>query len=317
MGVSETSSTPVGNRRPNFDRSSVTLWATRGVWMVLPLLVGRGVLDAADGASSAVRATIEIGLWIAWFGGLVALLVPSTVSLTALRIIAVAAPVSAILAGLFFTWSILLVVAVVAGLLAAAVCLLPQIGDVMVNGSAYGSERRMALRPPMAVLVGPVQLAWLLVYGGAITGPLLVASGRGLSGAVASLAGVAAVLLGSRSLHQLSRRWMVFVPAGFVIHDYTSLAESLLFLRRTGPHLGLVPTEPGSTSDGDDTEDDVIDLSQGALGHPLFIEVDEALPVALRRSGTIDSQTATKFVFSPTLPGAALAEARLRAIRIG
>ena len=35
-----------------------------------------------------------------------------------------------------------------------------QSGEAFVDGSSYGDERRMPLRPPVAVLAGPVPLAW-------------------------------------------------------------------------------------------------------------------------------------------------------------
>ena len=72
---------------------------------------------------------------------------------------------------------------------------------------------------------------WVQVAGGA----LLVAAEQYLIGVPLLLVGLAASWRGAKSLHQLSRRWIVFVPAGFVIHDYWSLAESPLKVYRIEP----------------------------------------------------------------------------------
>ena len=283
------------------------LWPLRLLWLALPLTVGRAVVDALADRSSEVQAVAEIGLWLAWFVGLVASLAPSTVTLTILRIVApgsVAVIVAALAAGGEATswWIVGLGHAVVA----TFVVFMSATGDPMINGSAYGSERRMALRPPAAVLLGPVQAAWLAVAAGATVGPLLLAAKQWLLGVPLTVLGAAAVYFGARALHQLSRRWIVFVPAGFVIHDYLTLAESLLIQRRQKPRLGPAQADLGQH----------LDLSGGALGLALSVAIDEEVPVALRRNRTVESTTANQFVFTPSLPGQLLQEARARAITI-
>lgn len=283
------------------------LWPLRILWLVLPLTVGRAVVDAIADRSNAVQTVAEIGLWLAWFVGLVATLAPSTVTLTILRIVApasVAVTAAGFVAGDEAT--IWLIVGLGHALVATLISLMPMTGDPMINGSAYGSERRMALRPPAAVLLGPVQAAWLAIAAGATVGPLLLAAKQWIVGVPLTVIGAAAVYFGGRALHQLSRRWIVFVPAGFVIHDYLSLAESLLIQRRQKPRLGPADVELG----------DHLDLSGGALGLALSVAVDEELPVALRRNRTVESTTASQFVFTPSLPGQLLQEARARAITI-
>ena len=283
------------------------LWPLRLLWLALPLTVGQAVLDGITSRSSAVQAVAEIGLWLAWFVGLVATLAPSTVTLTILRIVApasVAVTVAAFIAsGEATNW---LVIGFGHAVVTTVVALMPMTGDPMINGSAYGSERRMALRPPAPVLLGPIQLAWLAVAAGATVGPLLLAAKQWVVGIPLTALGIAAVYFGGRALHQLSRRWIVFVPAGFVIHDYLSLAESLLIQRRQKPRLG--------PADADD--DDRLDLSGGALGLALSVSIDDEVPVALRRNRTVESTTASHFVFTPSLPGQLLQEARARAISI-
>src|SRR5919108_2540299 len=73
-------------------------WPARVTWIVLPLVAGPALGDALDGASRPVQLVASLGLWIGWAGVLVATLVPSTVSLTALRVAAPAAVVAALAA---------------------------------------------------------------------------------------------------------------------------------------------------------------------------------------------------------------------------
>lgn len=284
------------------------LWPLRALWILLPVSVGMAIIDSLSNRSDAVQNTAEVGLWLAWFVGLVATLAPSTVSLTIVRIIGPASVAITLLAVVAAAdrWTALLVIALGYSTVLTMVVLLPTTGDPMMNGSAYGSERRMALRPPAAIMLGPVQLVWLVVVAGALTGPLLLASGRVPLGLAAAAIGATAVYFGAKSLHQLSRRWIVFVPAGFVIHDYLSLAESILIQRRQKPTLG-----PATTN-----LPEHLDLSGGALGLALTVGFDDPVPVAVRKRSQVESTTVNRFVFTPSLPGQLLQEARVRAITI-
>ena len=55
------------------------------------------------------------------------------------------------------------------------------------------------------------------------------------------LVGWAVAVAGTHSLHQLTRRWVVLVPTGLVIHDAFTMPEPQLILRtmitRLGPAL--------------------------------------------------------------------------------
>jgi hypothetical protein len=178
----------------------------------------------------------------------------------------------------------------------------------MINGSAYGSERRMALRPPGFALVGPVQGAWLAVAAGLLSGPWLVAAGQWFAGLVAVAVGAVLVWAGVRVLHQLARRWIVFVPAGFVLHDHTLLVESVLMQRSTVAALGPA---------GDPLSEDATDLSGGAYGLALEVVLREPARFGLRVKREVRDISSSRLVFTPTLPGAVLTEARIRAVSIG
>lgn len=285
------------------------LWPARLGWFLLPVLCGFGISELLDARSDAVATTAEAGLWLGWFVGLVALLAPSTVALTVVRILAPAV-VLAVFAALVadgFDFSPATVGALGASAIVAIIIGSAWTGDQMVNGSAYGPERRMALRPPAALLLGPLQLVWLLVVAGVMTGPLLIAAGQLIVGIPVTVVGLAVAVLGGKSLHQLSRRWIVFVPAGFVLHDYFVLAESLLMTRKALSTLGPLPLDKG----------ELLDLTAGSPGVALLAELKEPTPLAIRAGrGNVESFPAQRIVFTPSLPGALVKEARIRGIKI-
>ena len=258
--------------------------------------------------SAAVATTAEVGLWAMWFAGLVALLAPSTVSLTVLRFVSPSLLASAIYGTIAHGVSTVGTTASIAATsLAFAAVLLPATGDPMVNGSSYGPERRLALRPPAALIFGPIQLTWLMMFGATAAGALMIAAKNYVVGGPLLVIGLLASWRGSQSLHQLSRRWIVFVPAGFVIHDSWALAESLLIQRREIATLGPAPLDKG----------ELLDLSGGAMGLALLVETKEKVPLALRAKNSVESFSAYRMVFTPTLPGQLLHEARVRGISIG
>ena len=261
--------------------------------------------DRPDGPALVV----EILLWIAWFGVLVALLAPSPRSLTAIRIAGPAAVGIAVIATVTDGFDASGILAIGYASLFCAVIFLPTFGDQMINGSAYGSERRMALRPIALVLLGPMQLAWLAVVAGLVAAPLLVLNERFLLAILAVIIGAGAVWAGTKILHQWSRRWIVFVPAGFVIHDPIHVVDAVLFRRNEVKALG--PAFDDASTGGR------VDMSGGALGLALEVELKQPTPITLRGRGELKNGTVSNVVFSPTLPGAMLSEARIRGLKIG
>jgi len=285
------------------------LWPLRVAWLGCAIGVGRPAIHAADQFDGSGPLIVETWLWGAWFIGVVAILVPAPASLTAIRLLS-SGSISVAVLGLVLTNNsrsdLWLALAVAIGV--TALSFQPVVGDLMVNGSAYGSERRMPLRPPGFALVGPVQVAWLLVMLGALSGPILMASGWLIAGIGASLVGLGAIWAGVRVLHQLARRWVVFVPAGFVIHDPVVLIESILLGRTKIVALG-----PASIP----LDDQATDLGRGARGLALAVRPKAPVEFAIRKPGVVESTTSSVLVFNPSLPGAVLKEARARAIPIG
>jgi hypothetical protein len=234
--------------------------------------------------------------------------VPRTTSLTVLRTaapVAVAVAVWAALAGerdavdlLAATWAaILLLAAFAAGT-----------GDTFANGSSYGDERRMLLRAPTPLLLGPIPLTWLATVSGPVAAPLLLAAELWVAGAVVVVVGAVLTYVGGRALHGLARRWVVFVPAGLVLHDTQALAEPVLFPRTSIARLGPAVDDGAAP----------LDLTLGALGLPLRLDLREPLMVGPRRGRVaLDLVEAQHVLFTPSRPGALLTEARRRRIPVG
>jgi hypothetical protein len=279
-------------------------WPARLSWLALPLLAGPALGDALAGASRPVQVVASVGLWAGWAVVLVATLVPSTVSLTLLRIAAPGAVVAALAAAVAGDTSGADVAALAGSLVAALAAFWPGTGDVFVDGSSYGDERRMPLRVPGPLLAGPLLLAWALVAAGLCAGPLLLAARQWAAGTAALVVGLPAAWLAARALHSLARRWLVFVPAGVVLHDPLTLAEPVLLRRADVRSFGPAPAGSGA-----------LDLTRGALGLALRIEVSPPASLVMVRAGrrgASEAANAPEVLVTPTRPGAAVAEARRR-----
>ncbi len=286
------------------------LWPLRILWALAPLAAGPAVAqrldDRRDAGADGAALAVEIVLWAAWFLVLVATLTPSPISLTAVRLAVPTVVVGALLLLLADGGGAALG-ALVWALVTAAIAFLPLVGDRMINGSAYGSERRMALRPPAYVLVGPVQLSWAFVAAGFLGTVALVLAERWVLAAIVAVVGGGLGWAGSRIVHQLARRWIVFVPAGFVLKDPMHLVDAVLLRRNQVAAVGpALATESGRT-----------DVSGGARGLALEVELKEPTPVSIRVGGEATNLEVTNIVFTPTLPGAMLSEARIRGLKIG
>ncbi len=277
-------------------------WPTRLTWLALPLVAGPAFGDALDGASRPVQVVSGVGLWGGWAAVLVATLVPATVTLTALRIAAPAAVAAAVAATVAGGPTAADAAAIGATLLAALAAFWPVTGEAFVDGSSYGDERRLPLRVPGPLVAGPLELVWAVVVAGVAAAPLLLAARQWVLGAVALVVGAVAVWWGVRVLHGLSRRWVVFVPAGMVVHDPLALVDPVLVPRAALRSLGPAPADS-----------DALDLTRGAFG--LALELRFADPVTLlvvRGRGRSDSVSADAVLVTPTRPGALLTEARAR-----
>jgi len=283
-------------------------WPARLTWLLLPLLVGPSLGDALDACSRAVQLTASTLAWGGWALVLVAVLLPRTVSLTALRTVAPLAVAVALWAGFAGERSAMDGLGVGWAALTVVAAFLPETGDAFVNGSSYGDERRMPLRVPGSLLLGPLQLTWAAAVAAPVGAPLLLAARQWVAGGALLVLGVPAAVISIRALHGLSRRWVVFVPAGLVLHDLHALTDPVLFPKARMRRLGPAPADPGEARD----------LTQGALGLALQLELGEDLDVAPRRpDGSLELEKVDRILFTPTRPGAVLREAASRGLPVG
>ncbi|MEE9413827.1 MAG: hypothetical protein V3V01_01000 [Acidimicrobiales bacterium] len=283
------------------------LWALRAAWAVMPLTAGAVFDEAFTGSGLPVRSGASIALWVIWSLTLIAMMVPRSETLTALRIVVPAAVPATVLAALSASSdgdldTALAALGVLTAVAAAVLALSSSIGETFIDGSSYGDERRMPLKVPGPLLLGPLPLAWLGTVAGLTAGPWLLLTRHWILGAVLSVLGFALAAVLIRALHVLTQRWVVFVPAGLVLHDGFALGEPVLFRRRSISSLGPALADSNAT-----------DLTSNAVGLALELTLDEPVDLTRAKRGEpATSEPLDDFLFSPSRPGAALAEAQAR-----
>ncbi|MEJ7764278.1 MAG: hypothetical protein WKF86_02170 [Acidimicrobiales bacterium] len=284
-------------------------WALRVTWVLLVPLTGPAFAAALSPTSELMRATTSAGLWVTWAATLLATLLLAPVTLTALRIVAPAAAVAAGWAAATGRPSTAAATtAVFATILAASFAFAPVVGHAFVNAPAYPNERRHLLRPPGALFLGPLPLAWAVAVA-APAGAVLLAAGRlWIAAAAALVLGGPAAVIASRSLHTLSSRWLVLVPAGVVVKDAMALADPVLLRRQV--IQALRPAPAGTDS---------LDLTLGAPGLALEILLTEKVPMTLvkQKERTSEPGASARLLITPTRPGAVLANAADRSLPVG
>ncbi len=215
----------------------------------------------ADEASRAVSVALIAWGWSLWTLTMIALLVPSPVSLTTMRCISPVAVVASIAAAS--------PVAVFGAVVACVVAFSALFADVMVQGGAYGEELRFALRTPVPQMA-PTVVAWAILTGCTIGGSLLLTARIFAAGVPLTLVGIVLCTRVPRLLHRHSRRWLVAVPAGIVVHDHIVLAETFMSPRSKVASIELV-REAGETAD----------FTGGVAGDRLAIYLREADKIVL------------------------------------
>lgn len=282
------------------------VWIFRAVWFLLPLTAGAALSTALDEASPAVRTTTLVVAWALWAIVTLASFAPHPLSLTGIRVVA---PLAIGLAVWPFTTAGVAGAAALfaAHALASALLAMHQLlGDRFADGASYGDERRMLLRPSAPIMLAGVPLAWVAVAA-VVPGVLLLAGQRWIAGSALAAIGVIGGPFAVRALHQLAKRWVVFVPTGFVLHDLAVLTEPVLFRRTAIERLGAAIAGTPAR-----------DLTNQAPGLQLECELTDAAPLGLvtGRTGSAELTDTRRFLFCPTRPGALLDEAERRGISV-
>ncbi len=288
-------------------RASPLTWITRALWLTLPLTLGDLLAGALDGRSDAVVVTGAVLSWGLWTATLLASLVLLPLTLLALRVMVPLALVAGVLAAIDTAPDLLGWIGLVSAAIALVTAMSADVGIDFVNGASYGDERRFPLRPPAALLLGPVPLVWASMALPLPAAALALAARQWVLGVVVGLLGAAALVWGTRVLSRLTARWCVFVPAGITIVDDMALVDPVLLRAEHVVRLGPAPVDTTAT-----------DLSVGATG--LILQVDLSVPVAVvpvvRRGGVTEATEVGSLLFAPSRPGALLAHAATRRIGV-
>jgi hypothetical protein len=289
------------------------LWLFRIVWVTLPGTIAPAVAYSLDTTSHPVQMVSAAAMWVGWFAVLLASFVPTAVSLTIVRLLAPFAILVAAIASFHQPrpGALATAAALAAGTAAFVLPLVGEIGARFIQGSAYGDERRFPLRPPLPLVVALLPGLWLFVAGLLVVGVLAVGAKNWLLGMPFVLAGGAAAVLFGRRCHRLARRFAVFVPAGFVLHDHLVCAATAMFRRSDVRAFGLAPFDKATMSGPDAPAD----LTGHAVGTGIVVTFANAETVVL--AGTLRTR-ATRAIhvrsgrIVPTRPGAFLQEAARR-----
>ncbi|MEX2627437.1 MAG: hypothetical protein WD225_11180 [Ilumatobacteraceae bacterium] len=283
-------------------------WALRLVWVGVAVAGSAAIDDAVIGRSDAVRVVATWGAAAGWIAGVVAMAVPAVASLTATRVVIPVgvgvALVAAVAGTTVLAGALFVALAGAAALLAGSA----ELGRAFVQASAYGDESRFPLRPPIGFAL-VAALAWCLWAAAIVAGPLLLAARSWIAGAVVTVLAVAATWMLARRWHLLSRRWLVLVPAGLVVHDPVVLGETLMLRRTEIAEIGLAPA---------DTE--ALDLTGPASGHAVEVRTVGTVTALFppdRERPTGRAVHLRAFLVAPSRPGRFLTDAAARRLPVG
>ncbi|MEI7548502.1 MAG: hypothetical protein WCK21_10665 [Actinomycetota bacterium] len=274
-----------------------SLWTLRVAVVALAALMGRALAVAAGGRTGTAGwvATIVWGAVVA--GLVVAVMVPSALGLTVVRLLVPTTIPSAAVAvalGAGGTWG---TAAVAIALVTTAVAFGAETGEAMVEGSAYGDERRLPLKVPAALLV-PIAFAWLLWCASGLAAVVLLGAREWVAGILLAIVATVLSMTLFRRFHQFSRRWLVVVPAGVVVHDQVVLGETVM-VQTTNVRLCRLALA--------DTQ--AADLTGPSAGHALEITVKEMVTGVFAATRTDPKGRAVhmqSFLVAPSRPGRAL-----------
>jgi hypothetical protein len=276
------------------------VWVTRVAWLVVALAGGSAVGEALSDHSRAVQVVGTAAAWAGWALGTVALAVPSVVTLTVARTVIPGSIVVAVVVIIDGGDPGAVIALLAPALIASALVATAEFGRCYIQASAYGDEMRFGLRPPIGYLAASV-VSWLATAMALVLAPPALAGRTWALGIPCAIVALLGLCLLPRRWHQLSRRWLVFVPAGIVVHDPVVLTETVMLPRRT--ITGVVLDDLGAA------RRTAADLTGPTPGLAVEIElVEPATAVLAPTAGQRDGLTihAGALVVAPTRPGSAV-----------
>jgi len=276
----------------------VVVWASRlsviATGLAVPLLN-----NALRQMSSLTGISSTVGIWLLWSIALLCTLVPSSSALTAIRLAlpTIFVIVSAVAVATGISSGVAAALAI--SLLASLLIFSGDIGDSFVQLAAYGDERRYLLRCPPAMLLVQV-LSWLVWLTLTIVAINLLAGDALILGAIVAIVALLLAIVLPRRFHRFSRRWLVSVPAGLVIHDHVVLAETAMFMNNAVIEVGI-----------DLASSEAADLSGKCSGVGLLIALKDFDTVVLAATPKTPGGSAIhvkSMRVCPTRPGRAITE---------
>ncbi|CAB4363414.1 unannotated protein [freshwater metagenome] len=292
---------------PSFDKSGAvpvnltltpraSLWTLRISIVALAIVMSGAISAVGEHRSSTVMFVATSALAVLIGATMLSVVVPSALSLTVVRIVLPSAvPAAAITLALDGgPWA---VAALGVTMLASAIALGAETGEAMVQGSAYGDERRLLLKVP-AALLPPIIISWLVWCAFTLTAVVLLSARQWITGTIVAALAVLLTLAVFGRLHRFSRRWLVIVPAGVVVHDDVVLGETLMV---QSPNVRMCRLALADTA--------AADLTGPSSGHALEVTVNEMVTGVLAAAPAQPKGKAMhmqSFLLAPTRPGRAL-----------
>ena len=232
-------------------------WPVRVLWITFALAPnGFGVV------AWILWAVVAIGTWI-----------HHPISLTTVRCLAPIVVFYSAVYALSESLSSLNIAVVTCGIISLMLMFTADYGSAHVQAGAYGNERRFLLRIPAPVVL-PTLITWALFATVLVVLENAVQSENFVLGISLLLALIAMSWKFASQMHRLSKRWLVRVPAGWVVHDDLLLAENLLVRSHNLVAINFALADS-----------DALDLSGMTRGVPIQISLREMTDVRLSQLG--------------------------------
>ena len=232
-------------------------WPVRVLWIAFALAPnGFGIV------AWILWAVVAIGTWI-----------HHPISLTTVRCLAPIVVFYSAVYALSESLSSLNIAVVTCGIISLMLMFTADYGSAHVQAGAYGNERRFLLRIPAPVVL-PTLITWALFATVLVVLENAVQSENDVLGIPLLLALIAMSWKFAPQMHRLSKRWLVRVPAGWVVHDDLLLAENLLVRSHNLVAINFALANS-----------DALDLSGMTRGVPIQISLREMTDVRLSQLG--------------------------------
>ena len=231
--------------------------------------------------------------WILWALVAIATWIHHPISLTTARCLAPIVIVGVISNAATNPLDAINVAASASGIISLMLMFTAEYGSAHVQAGAYGNERRFLLRLPAPVVL-PTLITWILFATGIVLLGTAVQNNNYPLGIPVLLATIAMIWKFAPQMHRLSKRWLVRVPAGWVLHDDLMLAENL-FIR----------SHNLSAIDFALADSEALDLSGMTRGVPIQYTLREMTDVRLSKLGarllkTMDALHVQAFLVATT-----------------